>query len=150
VITLALRTHTGLPRLAALGASERVRRRLAAIAIASLLLSTLLAIADSRLVAWAPGHGHVFRQGVPVAHTHPWDAPARAARLACVAPATETDPVFMPSAEGLAGASLVVPLLAGQPATPCTPALTLRRARDGAPMALAGAFAAVPTPPPRG
>ncbi|MEX2229656.1 MAG: hypothetical protein WEB13_08480 [Dehalococcoidia bacterium] len=151
MITIALQRHDGLLRVVAIRTSERMRRGLAAIAIASLLLSTLLTIADSRLVAWAPGHGHVFRQGVPVAHTHPWDARHREARLACVAPtATETEPVFTPSAEGLAGASLATPLLAGRPATPCTAALTLRPARDAAPMALAGAFAAVPTPPPRG
>lgn len=133
-------------------ASPHARRQLAAIALAALFLSALLTIADAHLLAWDPGHGHIYRDGIPVEHAHAWDWGDRANRADRARPgpgATETV-VFTPSAEGMAGASIAVPLLSGQAATVRAAALFLAPTAATGMVAPLPAFAAVPTPPPRG
>lgn len=51
-------------------------RRILTVAAAVALLQPMLASLSPDLAGWRPDHGHVYAHGVPVEHTHPWDARA--------------------------------------------------------------------------
>ena len=126
------------------------------IAIAALLQTTLLVSIDASFAGFMPDHGHLYRNGVAVPHTHPWDR-ARAlppqGQQACVSPPpwpSTRDVVFTPSADGFDGASIAVPLLAAALATPCDPSVTASQISTAPQPAAADFWQTVPTPPPRG
>lgn len=54
-------------------ASNRYRYGLYAIAALMALLQPLMTPWAPAFAGWLPGHQHVFVNGMPIAHSHPWD-----------------------------------------------------------------------------
>lgn len=128
------------------------------------LLAPILTPLSPQLAGWLPSHGHVYRDGVPVAHSHPADSGRLTPSLICglhgaphPAPASapaDRQPESSPgddsvafTFEGLGLFGSVAPPSAGSlPA--CPDEVLTRLARVSAPVASA---APVPlAPPPRG
>ena len=75
------------PCMAPLLADPEPRRLLALLA---LLLPTLTTLAPD-MAGWSPMHEHIYRNGVPVPHTHPYDSAHPTEITPCVVP-TDTGP----------------------------------------------------------
>lgn len=109
------------------------------------LLVPALAAMEPPLAGWSASHGHVYEDGVPVQHTHPWDhaAGSRTADGGTESP-TSGGVTFTWDADSAVFA-LVVPMAVTIGVT-ATLLLALERLRPQAPRLV---FARIPTPPPR-
>lgn len=134
-------------------AFSRLRRYAAsplvpAIAVFALLSTSVLMPINPQSAGWLPDHGHIYRSGLPVPHTHPWEHTPQAA-VRDSRHAAPDDVVFTPSQTGDGGVSVAVPLLPAAFEVP--PDNSVQRG----PVLLTSAHAVadvalrVPTPPPR-
>lgn len=120
--------------------------------------TTVLLSINPQLAGWYPNHGHIYRDGLPVPHHHPWDVTAAhvpAVPPLCIAPSAAADPIgapavaFTPSPNGLEGVTVSIPALGSPFTLPCDAGLAVGLAAP-APAALGdGVHPTVPTPPPR-
>lgn len=73
---------------------QRTIHRVLAIAATLALLQPLLVAVSPEIAGWHPDHEHVYLDGVPRDHSHPWDDDQRAhshdVRVAL------SDPIFLP------------------------------------------------------
>jgi hypothetical protein len=134
--------------------SRRAPTPLLLLAIFALLETTLFTTINPQFAGWLPDHGHIYRNGVPVPHTHPWQVqrPPQPDVPVCAPapPAPPADVVFTLSQSGDAGASIAVPLLAGAFVAPCSAVVEIAPIGPVAPAMGEGVTPSVPTPPPRG
>lgn len=106
------------------------------------LLTPSLAAVQPELAGWSAAHGHIYEGGVPVGHSHPWDATPGAADESSGA---DTEGVTFTWDDASTVFAVAVPLAAGI-AVVSTLLFALERLRPQAPRS---PFAAVLTPPPR-
>lgn len=110
-------------------------RLLLGAAALALLLPSLTAF-EPGLAGWSPSHGHVYSDGAPVEHTHPWDA----------SPEGEQGPGVTFTWDDVSAVfAIAIPVVVVLSlAATCLVAVEARRPDAPKPV-----FARIPTPPPR-
>ena len=115
-------------------------RLLLGAAVLALLMPSLTALEPS-LAGWSPVHGHIYADGVPVDHTHPWDGTSSGNSTT----GSQTPGVTFTWDDVSAVFAATVPVTVVLAMT-ATLLVALERLRPAAPRPV---FARIPTPPPR-
>ena len=113
-------------------------RLLLGAAVVAMLMPSLGAL-EPNLAGWSPTHGHVYADGAPVPHTHPWDSTATGSAAGQAAGVTFT----WDDSSAVFAATVPVTVVLAMTATLL---VALERLRPAAPRPV---YARIPTPPPR-
>lgn len=118
-------------------------RLLLGLGVLALLTPTLAAL-EPELAGWSHAHGHVFRDGAPVDHAHPWDRDVRGLTSSGADAGDASAVTFTWDADSVVFA-IVVPVVVTV-GFAASLLLALGRLRPRAPALV---LARIPTPPPR-